>query len=447
MTQRAKRRIVAAAIVAAVIIAGVWVLVSCTRGTGAANVTDYTVVSGPIMVGVECNGRVVSRRDVQIKCKAGGTVMSVPYDISDVVTAGMLLAELDPIDEERRVRQSSVRVASSGSKLEQARQNLTVAEAQLRLDRGRAQSALLSARAKKDDALSKYDRMKQLLDASQISAEVAETFRTAATVANAELTNALIALEELDVNEKALEIQRQNVALAQAEYDNALIDLELAQQRLKETKIYSPLDGLVAEVNIQVGQIISSPLNNVGEGTTLFLVSDLSRVFVLASVDESDIGKVSVGQRAIIATDAFPAHKLTGAVSRIATKGTSVSDVVTFEVQIEVLSPDKTKLKPEMTANVTIVSAASENAILVPAQAVIHDEDRTIVGVRSGNGQYEMRPVKTGIEDGTNIEIVEGLSTGQTVVLADVAMQSRWARRDNARAADSVRRMLGGAIR
>ncbi|MCX7005078.1 MAG: efflux RND transporter periplasmic adaptor subunit [bacterium] len=413
------------------------------RNGRAEEVQALRPVRGPIRMTIECNGRVVSHLDVAIKCKASGQITAVPYDVSDVVTQGALLVELDPVDETRRVRQAAVRTASAQAKLAQARQELTMAVAQLTQNELRAGSDLASARVRAKDARAKAERLTTLLQEDQVSEELTETAHTVAAVAAAALTNALVGMEELKIARDALEVRRQDVALAEAQLRSDEIDHEITQQRLKETKVFAPMDGAIAARNVQIGQIISSPMSSVGEGTTLMMLSDLSRMYVLASVDESDIGRIQVGQRAMVSTDSFPGDELTGIVTRIATAGSSVAEVVTFEVKVEVVDERKQKLRPEMTANVSVLAAALQNALLLPTEAVVRKRGRVYALVQTPGG-VEQREIEVGIEDGTEVEIVRGLDERDMVVLPGSAAQSRWAK---LRAEHSERmrgRMTGG---
>jgi len=204
------------------------------------------------------------------------------------------------------------------------------------------------------------------------------------------------------------------------------IALSNAQQRLSETKVYAPISAVVSARNVQTGQIISSGISNVGGGTTILTLSDLSRLFVLAAVDESDIGKVAADQMARITVDAFPGMMFRGKVVRIATKGVSTSNVVTFEVKIEVLGRNKNLLKPEMTANIEIVAQEEENALLVPVTAVSRKKKIQVVNVQKPDGTIEERPVTVGISDGEKIIVTSGLSEGETVVIREGEAESRW---------------------
>nr|HDM59352.1 efflux RND transporter periplasmic adaptor subunit [Bacillota bacterium] len=224
------------------------------------------------------------------------------------------------------------------------------------------------------------------------------------------------------------EVLRQDVTLAEGRVESNKIALEMAQQRLKDTKVFAPIDGVIAARQVEVGQIISSPTSNVGGGTALLVLSDLSRIFVLASVDESDIGRIEVGQRVTITADAFPDKEFYGKVVRVAARGENTSNVVTFDVKIEVLSEGKQNLKPEMTANVVVIAAESENALLVPSDAVYRRNGKTFVLVPSDGQQPERRNVEVGIDDGVRTEILSGLKEGEEVVHSKGQIQSRWAR-------------------
>jgi RND family efflux transporter MFP subunit len=419
-----------------------------------ANVTAETpqwssaqVEKGPIRLAVSCTGRVVSNLDVEIKCKASGEVVKLPFDISDRVKKGDLLVELDPVDEQRKVKQAKISLASSQARLMQSKVNLQIAEKDLAIERKSAEAALKFAKASAKDARAKAERMKQLFEKKLASQEDKGTVETSAIQAEVDLENALIRMEQLAIKEQELEIRRQDVKLAKAQTETNKINLSLAEQRLTDTKVFSPIDGVVSERNVQSGQIISSGISNVGGGTRVMVLSDLTRLFILASVDESDIGKVELGQKVIISADAFAGQRFFGKIERIATKGINVSNVVTFEVKIEALGKNKSFLKPEMTANVEIIVADKEEALLVPSEAVVRKEREHFVRVIKDDGSVKERPVKTGISDGVVTEITSGLDQGDSVVYRKGEARSRW-RTDQSRRSLTSRRgmqmMVGG---
>lgn len=546
------------------------------NGADAENRT-VKVERGPIRLTVASTGRVVSNLDVEIKCKASGEIIKLPYDISDEVKEGDLLLELDPIDENRNVQRAEVQTSASTARLAQARLNLQTAEQQLINDEKSAEANVRSAEAAAKDAKAKAGRMRLLLERERVSKEECETAETAATRAEVELENARIRLKEIDVQREALNVRRQDVVLAEAQLKSDEIALDMARQRLIYTKVYVPtasaydttttrarvapdrarsrpegmrgdrgrmegrrrgfrsgeapwepgmtppdragqrfrgtrgsdpfpfddaattraaggpgragfgsrgmrgergsLQGrgrssrpsegqrefdrtalamarqrlgdargsgpsswdddrpatgprwVVATRDVQIGQIISSPMNNVGGGTALMTLSDLSRIFVMASVDESGIGQIALGQPVEITADAFPEAFFRGQVVRIATRGESVSNVVTFEVKIEVMGRGKEKLKPEMTTNVEIIVAENTDALLLPAEAIQRERRQRFVQLPGADGAPgEKREVETGIDNGYMVEIVSGLEEGQGVALPKSGIQSQWAR-------------------
>ncbi|MCX7703119.1 MAG: efflux RND transporter periplasmic adaptor subunit [Planctomycetota bacterium] len=384
------------------------------------------VERGGIVLSVSATGKVVANLEVAIKCKASGEIVKLPFDVSDEVKMGDLLVELDPVDEQRAVRQAEEALAASIARLEQARQNLKIAEESLKTEKRKAETALSAAMVRWQDACAKFERVKQLLEKNLTSKEEYETVQTSVVQAAADLEAAKIRMEELKVQEMSLELKRQDVILAETQVESNKISLSVAEQRLKDTKVYAPIDGTVSERNVQKGQIISSGISNVGGGTTVMVLSDLSRIFVLAAVDESDIGKVRIGQPVKITVDAFPMKRFRGEVVRIATKGVTVSNVVTFEVKIEVMDKEKSLLKPEMTANVEILIDEKKNVLLVPIDAVVRKDGKRMVTVMKEDKSKEERAVLVGISDGIKIEVSEGLKEGETVVVQRSEADSKW---------------------
>lgn len=382
-----------------------------------------------IFQNVECTGRVVSNLDVEIKCKASGQVIGLPYDISDHVKKGDLLLEIDPVDQARNLQQVEATVAASEARLAQAKSNLIAAEKNLEAETSRVHASLAAANARAADAEAKARRDQDLFEKKHVSVEEAETSRTSAVEARANVGTAQAQVAALGAQQEQLESNRQAIRLAEVQIQSDTAALALAKQRLAETKVMAPIDGIVSTRLVQIGQIVSSGISNVGGGTAVMTVSDISRMFILAAVDESDIGEVREGQKSNITVDAFPGEEFTGTVMRIASKGTNVSNVVTFEVKIEVESENKNLLKPEMTANVSISVAETENALTAPIRAISRKGDETYVTVVTGEGEAEKQeqvPVKTGINDGNRIELTEGGKEGDRVLLVRSDEESRW---------------------
>jgi len=396
---------------------------------------------GTIRTVVSSTGRVVANLDVEIKCKASGEVVRLPFDVSDVVKKGDLLLELDPVDETRSVRRAETALGASKARLVQAQKNLDIAVRGLATAKQRARASLRGAEARAKDARTKAERMRQLLAKRLCSQEDCDTAETAAVQAAADLEGAKIRIEELATEEMALELRHQDVRLAEAQVELDRIAVENARQRLADTKVVAPIDGIVADRQVQIGQIISSGISNVGGGTTVLTLSDLSRLYVLASVDESDVGQVEVDMPVEITADAFQGTSFRGKVVRIAARGKDVSNVVTFEVKIEVLGKEKTRLKPGMTANVKVVAASKENVLLVPTEAVMTDGELQVVLVKNGENPPEERPVRLGLSNGVHAEVTGGLKEGETVIVRPDDAESRW-RRTRRRSGNATAQIL-----
>jgi len=404
---------------------GFWYWRARTKSSTATTPTPTAKIErGPVRQSVTSTGKIVSNLDVEIKCKASGEVVKLPFDISQAVKKGDLLLELDPRDEQQRVRQAEATVRASQARLINARESLALADEKLKTDRQRADAALTAAQARARDARAKTDRTRELLGKKLASLEEAETAETAAAQAAAEAENAATGLEELKNQARTLEQARQQIRIAEAQVDNDQVSLDLARQRLTETRVVAPVDGVVTQRAVQIGQIISSGISNVGGGTTALVVSDLSRIFVLAAVDESDIGQVRPGQRVKVTVDAYRNREFAGEVMRISPRGVNVSNVVTFEVKIEITARDKELLRPEMTATVEVLIDERSDALLAPSDALFRRGGKTWVTLQAADGAKTDREVGVGISDGRKTEILSGLTAGETVLVQ--GSDSKW---------------------
>lgn len=168
----------------------------------------------------------------------------------------------------------------------------------------------------------------------------------------------------------------------------------------------SPIDGIVVERNATVGA-------SVGTDANVFKIIDLSRVWIDADVFEKDLPRVRPGQDVKLTVTAFPQSTFTGKVILI--NSVVDPDTRTVKVRTEVANPDG-RLKPDMFANVQIVTDLNRAAISIPQSAVLNDEGKTIVFVADGNG-YKKRQVQAGIQNNDRVEIVDGLNAGDKVVV------------------------------
>ncbi len=449
------KKALAVLIVVGLAVAGVmWWRSRATRQepqASEAGPKEVSVTRGSLRATVEATGRVVPEQEVEIKCKASGEVVKLPVDVSDRVEKGDLLVQLDPEDEEQNVKRAEVDLAVSEARLAQARLALQIAEWDLKSERLRAKAALQSAQVKAEDAAARLKRVEQLREKKIASEEELDAACATEAQADATLKDAQARIEDLKTKEVQLASRRHDITIAEQQVEAIRISLADAKRRLADTTVPAPIAGVVATRNVQVGQIIASGVSNVGGGTSVLTLADLSRIYVLVSVDESDIGRVRVGQPAAITVDAYPDRRLRGEVVRVATKGEVTSNVVTFEVKVEVTSRQKHVLKPEMTANVAVVTVDKADTLLLPVAAVQRRGPRSVVRVANASGEPEMRPVTVGESDGERIEILEGVEEGDRVILPDKAGAGRWRQEDDGNAARNERRsermrgrMMGG---
>jgi len=168
--------------------------------------------------------------------------------------------------------------------------------------------------------------------------------------------------------------------------------------------------------DVDVGAGVSAVGSSAGFGTSIMRIGDTSRLHVVGQVDEVDIGRVALGQRARIRVESFRGRVFPGVVTKIAPQGNEKDKVVNFEVEVEVTG-GADGLRPMMTADAEVIIAEKADTLLVPEAAVVRDGDATFVerpGPRSGD--KERVPVVLGITNGSEAEVVSGLAEGELIV-------------------------------
>lgn len=208
---------------------------------------------------------------------------------------------------------------------------------------------------------------------------------------------------------------------SKTDYDQAQSNMVQAETNLGYARIFSPIDGIVLSREVEVGQTVAASF----ETPTLFtLAQDLRKMQVVADVDEADIGQVVEGQKVSFTVDAYPDDVFEGSVTQVRLQATTESNVVTYEVVIDAPNPD-TKLKPGLTANVTIFTMQKPDVLVVPAKALRFSPDPAQKTPAAGpkrvyvdhNGKLIETPVKTGVSDGIYTEITGGLAEGDSVAV------------------------------
>ncbi len=235
----------------------------------------------------------------------------------------------------------------------------------------------------------------------------------------------LIARSELDTSETNYETAKAQVSASKAQVSQAEAALKNAETNLRYTRILSPVDGIVISRNVDVGQTVAATFQT----PTLFTIAqDLTKMQIDTNVDEADIGKIKAGQDVEFTVDAYPDITFKGRVSQVRIAPIIVQNVVTYDVVIRVDNPE-IKLKPGMTANVSIIVAGKNNVLKIHNAALRFRPPETgKPSVFKGTGVWTLKngkprriEVTTGISDGNYTEIVSGeLKEGQEIIVESI---------------------------
>ncbi|MBB6051439.1 efflux RND transporter periplasmic adaptor subunit [Armatimonas rosea] len=301
------------------------------------------------------------------------------------------------------------------SQVETARQNIELVRQKVAADTQAARDAVTQAEQGVESAQAALDVAQAEVNQNTVKRSEIDDARAQVELAKASLTTAQGNVAQNTLKQQDVQQAREAVRVAQEQ-------VAYAQAQVDKTFIRSPLSGTVLQLAAQQGETLAAGLSS----PTLIVVADLNRLQVDAFVDETDIGKIKLGQEASVTVDAFPKKVFKGRVTKIASGSTIQQGVVTYDVNIA-LENTGHQLKPDMTANVTIQTGHKSNVLLVPSEAIKASKRGASVTVlvnHEGKRVPEPRKVTTGATDGVHTEIREGLSPGDTIVLAGLS-QSR----------------------
>ena len=366
---KTKKIILIAVAVVVVAGAGIWFF----AGSPAKHKVTYAtanVSKGDISNSVTATGTIEPVTEVEVGTQVSGIIDKIYVDYNSVVTKGQLIAEMD---------------------------------------RATLQSELASQQATYDGAKAEYEYQKKNYERSK-------GLHEKSLISDTDFEQALY-----------------NYQKAKSSYDSSKASLAKAERNLAYATITSPIDGVVISRDVEAGQTVASGF----ETPTLFTIAaDLTQMQVVADVDEADIGGVVEGQRASFTVDAYPNDVFEGVVTQIrlgdasSTSSTSTTTtVVTYEVVISAPNPDL-KLKPHLTANVTIYILDKKDVLSVPNKALRFTPEKPLIGnndiVKDCEGEHKLwtregttftaHPVEVGISNGISTEIISGISEGTKVV-------------------------------
>jgi len=324
-----KRAVIALLVIAAAA-AGAWVYYQRRTGPEIGALTS-PITRGDIVDAVSTTGTLQPVTTVQIGSQVSGNISFLGADFNSIVKRGQVIARLDPSLLQAQLEQSKANVLKSQADVSQSEANLA-----------RARVVLL-------DAQQKYGRAKEI-DAKGLGPK-------------ADLDAAKIAVDSAQSSvqsaEAALTASRASVAQSQANFNQAQVNLD-------HTIITSPVDGIVTQRSVDVGQTVAASM----QAPTLFIIAvDLTKLQVSANIDEADIGRIRPGQRATFRVDAYPTDTFEGTVSQVRLQPVVVQNVTTYATIVNAPNSDL-KLRPGMTATLKIEVSQRTNVLRVPSAAL-----------------------------------------------------------------------------
>ena len=381
----------------------------------------YLLLNRPKKAEASLQTALVSRRDIGSAVQATGTIKAMVgaevkvgsritgkverlyARIGDRVKKGDVIVELEQEDLKSRV-------AKAKADLELAEANLAVIRS------GSRKEEIREAEEKVEQARSTLDLSKKILDREK--GLLAKGYTTQETVDRAEKEYA-VSLSQYKAAQEAIQIVKEK--FTKEEIDAAVAKVEQAKASLKEVQVQlsyatitAPISGTIASVTTQQGETVSAGLS----APTFITIIDLSRLEVDTYVDETDIGKVKVGQEATFTVASFPDKDFKGKVMAIYPKAIIQDNVVYYVTIISFENPEGL-LRPEMTATVNISLQKKENVLTVPNGAIRRDGGKKVVFVTQNN-QPVKREVKTGWKDSSYTEVLSGLNEGERVVIGEI---------------------------
>jgi len=396
--KKKRRRIIIWSSIAAVLVlliaGGVF---AATRGGTKIDPTKLAKVEkGDLAKSVVATGKVTPIIKVEVKSKASGIVKKLYVDYGDRVKKGQLLAQLDKVEIEAQVAQSQA--------------GLEAAQANLKSSQADFERAKVDAEGPDVPLLKRaYDRDVSMAKDGVVSESALEDAQK----------NYEMALNKQNVSKAQVTVLRAKIAQSQANVAQDEANLKQLEEQLSYTDIVSPIDGIVLSRDVEMGDAVSSILVLGSSATLVMTLGDTSEVYVKGKVDESDIGKVYLGQRARIKVESFKDKTFDGKVTKISPMGVEKDNVTTFEVRVSIQNPGG-ELKAEMTANAEIILEEHKNVLQIPEGAILYDKDKKasveIPDPKGKEGKNKIA-VNIGISNGAKTEVLSGLKEGDQVVL------------------------------
>jgi len=395
--KKRRKRIIYGVIAAVVLLVVVGGVIAATSGGTKIDPSKLAKVEkGDLAKSVVATGKIEPITKVEIKCKASGIVKKLYVEYGDRVKQGQLLAQLDKAEIQAQVDQS--------------RAGLEAAQANLKSSQADFERAKVDAEGPDVPLLKRaYDRAEGMAKDGVVSASALDDAQK----------NYEMSLNKQNVAKAQVTVLKAKVAQAQANVAQDQANLKQLEEQLSYTDIVSPIEGIVLSRDVEIGDAVSSILVLGSTATLVMTLGDTSEVYVKGKVDESDIGKVYLGQPARIKVESFKDKTFNGKVTKISPMGVEKDNVTTFEVRVSINNPGG-ELKAEMTANAEIILEEHKNVLQIPEGSLIYDKDKKasveIPDPKAKEGKTKLA-VNIGISNGAKTEVLSGLKEGDQVVL------------------------------
>ena len=395
--KKRRKRIIIIGIVVAVILVFAGALFAFTRGGTKIDPSKLAKVEkGDLAKSVVATGKVTPITKVEIKSKASGIVKKLYVDAGDKVKKDQVLAELDRDEIQAQVNSARAQLLS-------AQANQKAAEADMKRAEVDSEGVDIPTLQRA------YERAQEMAKSGVVSTSALDDAQRAY----------ILAVNKRDVARAQLVVNKAKVAQAQADVQKSDATLKQLEEQLSYTTILSPIDGVVLSRDVEMGDAVSSILVLGSAATLVMTIGDTSEVYVKGKVDESDIGKVYLGQPARIRVETFKDKTFTGHVTKISPMGAEKDNVTTFEVRVSINNPGG-ELKAEMTANAEIILDEHKNVLMIPEGAILYDKDKKasteVPDPKAKDGKRKVA-LNIGISNGAKTEVLSGVKEGDQVVL------------------------------
>jgi HlyD family secretion protein len=344
---------------------------------------------------------------VQVGTQISGRLSDIYVDFNSHVKKAQIIARIDPSQIQAQLTQANANLTGAQASVQTAESAVAAADAGVQS----AQFNVERLNAALAEANRNVQRIRELVEAGVTPRRDIEPAEAAATQAAAQHQQALAQANQARAQAQSSRSQL-NQARAQAAQSSAAV--QLVSVNLDNTIIRAPIDGIIVARNVDVGQTVAASL----QAPTLFLIAnDLTRMQVLADIDEADVGQLDQGTKVTFTVDAYPSDTFSGRVSQVRLSPQTVQNVVTYTAVIDVENPDM-KLKPGMTANVTATVAEQKDVLKVP-NAALRFRPGTRAVYRINGKELEPVQIRTGLTDGVSTQVVSGdLHEGDLIAVA-----------------------------